>query len=159
MNIYDIAEQCGVSIATVSRVLNNNPNVSAATRAKIQAVIDAAGYTPSALARNLGTGAQAEASAPTLTGAVGVVCPAMQDPYHAELLATTEGVLRRQGRLVLLKSGVDTPEQEQTALQGLIADGVSAILYLCPLSYDETAHSPIAAAATQVPVKSEAKRS
>ena len=42
MNIYDIAEKCGVSIATVSSVLNNNPNVSAATRAKIQAVIDEA---------------------------------------------------------------------------------------------------------------------
>ena len=46
MNIYDIAEKCGVSIATVSRVLNNNPNVSAATREKILAVIDEANYTP-----------------------------------------------------------------------------------------------------------------
>ena len=40
MNIYDIAEKCGVSIATVSRVLNNNPNVSATTRERILAVIE-----------------------------------------------------------------------------------------------------------------------
>ena len=40
MNIYDIAEKCGVSIATVSRVLNNNPNVSAATRARVLAVME-----------------------------------------------------------------------------------------------------------------------
>jgi len=51
MNIYDIADKCGVSIATVSRVLNNNPNVSAATRAKILAVMEETNYTPSALAR------------------------------------------------------------------------------------------------------------
>jgi len=59
MNIYDIADKCGVSIATVSRVLNNNPNVSAATRAKILAVMEETNYTPSALARSLGSGAEA----------------------------------------------------------------------------------------------------
>ena len=48
MNIYDIAEKCGVSIATVSRVLNNNPNVSAATRERILAVIEEENYTLSA---------------------------------------------------------------------------------------------------------------
>ena len=63
MNIYDIAEKCGVSIATVSRVLNNNPNVSAATRERILAVINEANYTPSALARNLGNGASTAATA------------------------------------------------------------------------------------------------
>ena len=149
MNIYDIAEKCGVSIATVSRVLNNNPNVSAATRAKIQAVIDEANYTPSAVARNLGNGVQSEASAATLTGAVGVLCPTIGDPYHAELLAAVETELRRQNRPMLLKSGIETPEQEQTALQELQAGGVSAVLYLCPLHHDAPTLAPIAA---QIPV-------
>ena len=148
MNIYDIAEQCGVSIATVSRVLNNNPNVSAATRAKIQAVIDAAGYTPSAVARNLGNGAGTEAPAPSLAGAVGVLCPTIEDPYHAELLALIEAELRRQNRPVLLKSGVETPEQEQTALQELQAGGVAALLYLCPLHHG----AALASIAAQIPV-------
>ncbi|MBE6806792.1 MAG: LacI family transcriptional regulator [Ruminococcaceae bacterium] len=152
MNIYDIAEQCGVSIATVSRVLNNNKNVSAATRAKIQAVIDAAGYTPSALARNLGNGGQPVASAPALTGVVGVLCPSMQDPYQAELLATLEAGLQRRNHSVLLRSDVETPEQEQTALQELLAAGVAAVLYLCPLHYEQTVPTPIATAAAQVPV-------
>ena len=152
MNIYDIAEKCGVSIATVSRVLNNNPNVSAATRAKIQAVIDEAGYTPSALARNLGNGGGAEAPAVTLTGAVGVLCPSIQEPDHAELLATLECRLRQNNRPVLLKSGVETPEQEQAALQELVGAGVSAVVYLCPPAYDEPHRAPLAAIAAQVPV-------
>ena len=152
MNIYDIAEQCGVSIATVSRVLNNNKNVSAATRAKIQAVIDAAGYTPSALARNLGNGTQPQATAAALTGGVGVLCPSIREPYHAQLLATLEEKLRRQNRPILLKSGVETPEQEQAALQDFVANGVCAVVYICPLSYGQTDHSPIAAVSGQVPV-------
>jgi LacI family transcriptional regulator len=53
MNIYDIAEEAGVSISTVSRVLNNKSNVKQATRAKIQRVLDKYHYTPSAIARGL----------------------------------------------------------------------------------------------------------
>lgn len=152
MNIYDIAEQCGVSIATVSRVLNNNPNVSAATRAKIQAVIDAAGYTPSALARNLGNGGETAAPTAPISGAVGVLCASLQDPYQTELLTEIERALHQRRRPVLLKSGIDTPEQEQAALQELAGAGVSAVLYLCPLSYGPTDRSPIATVSDRMPV-------
>ncbi|MDL2323556.1 LacI family transcriptional regulator [Ruminococcaceae bacterium OttesenSCG-928-A16] len=53
MNIYDIAREAGVSISTVSRVINNKTNVTPATRAKIQAVLDKHQYAPSAIARGL----------------------------------------------------------------------------------------------------------
>lgn len=53
LNIYDIAREAGVSISTVSRVLNNKPNVTAETRKKIQIVLDKYQYTPSAIARGL----------------------------------------------------------------------------------------------------------
>ena len=46
MNIYDISRRAGVSIATVSRVLNNSPHVSEATRKKVMAVIEGTGYVP-----------------------------------------------------------------------------------------------------------------
>ena len=45
MNIYDVSGHAGVSIATVSRVLNGNPNVSERTRKKVLAVMDELGYT------------------------------------------------------------------------------------------------------------------
>ncbi len=54
MNIYDISEQAGVSITTVSRVINDNPLVSAATREKVLSVIEKNGYTPNVFARSLG---------------------------------------------------------------------------------------------------------
>ncbi|MDR3192713.1 MAG: LacI family transcriptional regulator [Treponema sp.] len=53
MNIYDIANEAGVSIATVSRVLNNRSSVNRATRDKIRAILDKYNYTPSAIARGL----------------------------------------------------------------------------------------------------------
>lgn len=53
MNIYDIAKEAGVSISTVSRVLNDKQNVSPPTRKKIQAVLDKYNYTPNAIARGL----------------------------------------------------------------------------------------------------------
>ena len=53
MTIYDISEKAGVSIATVSRVLNGSENVSAETRKKVLAVIEACDYTPNAFALSL----------------------------------------------------------------------------------------------------------
>ena len=54
MNIYDISKKAGVSIATVSRVLNGSDKVSAATRARVLAVIEQAGYMPNAFGAQLG---------------------------------------------------------------------------------------------------------
>ena len=53
MNIYDISQKSGVSIATVSRVLNNSKNVSEKTRKKVLAVMEQESYQPNAFARGL----------------------------------------------------------------------------------------------------------
>ncbi len=54
MNIYDIAKLAGVSIATVSRVVNGSPKVSEKTKARVQAVMEENNYTPNVFARGLG---------------------------------------------------------------------------------------------------------
>ena len=54
MTIYDISEKAGVSIATVSRVLNGSSNVSEKTKKKVLDVINQYEYTPNAFARGLG---------------------------------------------------------------------------------------------------------
>ena len=56
MNIYDIAKLANVSIATVSRVVNNSPKVSPKTKEKVLAVMKENEYTPNAFARGLGLG-------------------------------------------------------------------------------------------------------
>ena len=151
MNIYDIAEKCGVSIATVSRVLNNNPNVSAATRERILAVINEEKYTPSALARSLGTGggaaSAAAADAPPLA-AVGVLCANLTDARNAAVVAAVERYLRKAGKAVLLK-GFD-PGSEQATLDTLVGH-VEAIVYVDPPSRPESG-DPIAAAAATTPI-------
>jgi LacI family transcriptional regulator len=55
LNIYDIAKEAGVSISTVSRVLNNKDRVTPKTREKIQALLEKYNYTPNAIARGLVT--------------------------------------------------------------------------------------------------------
>ena len=150
MNIYDIAEKCGVSIATVSRVLNNNPNVSAATRERILAVIDEANYTPSALARSLGNGAATpapQASAPTLS-AVGVLCADLTDPRNAAVVAAVEAHLRKAGKSVLF-SGC-AADGEAQALAALAACAES-IVYVDPQARPD-ANDPIVATAASTPV-------
>lgn len=151
MNIYDIADKCGVSIATVSRVLNNNPNVSAATRAKILAVMEEANYTPSALARSLGSGAEAAPAASAAAG-VGVLCADIRDPYYGEVLAHLEERLRARRIPMLLGTIGNTPEDEQQSLNDMMAAGVTAVICIGPMQFEDTAVSPITAAAKQVPV-------
>ena len=140
MNIYDIAEKCGVSIATVSHVLNNNPNVSAATRAKIQAVIDEANYTPSALARTLGTGADMTAPA-AAADAVGILCADIRNPYYADLLATLEEALRQRGIPVRLRAVGDSPAAQQEAVTAMQTT-VRALICVGPSAFDA---APVAA--------------
>lgn len=150
MNIYDIAEKCGVSIATVSRVLNNNPNVSAATRERILAVIQEANYTPSQLARNLGNGAApAVAPAPaSLPSAVGVVCTDLTDSRNAAVVAAIERYLRQQGKAMLL-CGCDR-ENEAEILSSL-AEKAEAIVYVAP-HHRPAANDPIATTAATTPI-------
>ena len=53
MNIYDIAKEAGVSISTVSRVLNKKSNVREDTKQRVEAVLEKHSYRPSAIARGL----------------------------------------------------------------------------------------------------------
>lgn len=85
LNIYDISKKAGVSIATVSRVLNNSPHVSRATREKVMAVIDGCGYVPNAFARGLGLNTMKT---------IGLLCPDASDPYLARALAYLERSFR-----------------------------------------------------------------
>ena len=66
ITIYDVAREANVSMATVSRVVNGNPNVKPTTRKKVLEVIERLGYRPNAVARGL-------ASKKTTT--VGVIIP------------------------------------------------------------------------------------
>ena len=78
MNIYDIAKLANVSIATVSRVVNNSPKVSPKTKEKVLAVMKENEYTPNAFARGLGLGSMKT---------VGIICPNIDDIYMAKAVS------------------------------------------------------------------------
>ena len=75
MTIYDISEKAGVSIATVSRVLNGNANVKPKTKKKVMDVIEEYGYTPNAFARGLGLNTM---------NTIGILCADSSDLYLAK---------------------------------------------------------------------------
>lgn len=85
MNIYDVSEKANVSIATVSRVLNGNPNVSEKTRSRVLAVMDELGYKPNVFARGLGLNTMQT---------IGIMCSDSSDPYLANAIYYLERELR-----------------------------------------------------------------
>lgn len=93
ITIKEIAKQSGVSVSTVSRVLNNNPSVNPAKRAKIQAVIDQYGYQPSMFARGMVS---------KQTHTLAVVVPDITNPYFTSLIFEIEQYAKQVGYSVLL---------------------------------------------------------
>ena len=81
MNIYDIAREAGVSIATVSRVLNHKDTVRADTRAKVEKVLKRCNYAPSAIAQGM-----VSKSLHT----VAVLTVDIRDPHYARTAYTIE---------------------------------------------------------------------
>lgn len=79
--IYDVAEHAGVSIATVSRVLNNSPKPTEATKAKVLAAVRELGYHPSAAARCL---------ARSTTDTIALVSPEISGPFFSEIIRGIE---------------------------------------------------------------------
>ncbi|MCX7568977.1 substrate-binding domain-containing protein [Tumebacillus sp. DT12] len=81
--IYDVAREAGVSMATVSRVLNGTAVVKEETKAKVLAAIELLGYRPNAVARGL---------ASKRTKSIGVILPDVSDLFHAEILRGIEDI-------------------------------------------------------------------
>lgn len=104
INIYDIAKIAGVSIATVSRVVNGSPKVSEKTKQKVLAVMQEAEYTPNVFARGLGLDSMKT---------VGIICPDISDAYMAKAVSCLEKRLHKNGYDCILScSGYEQAEKE-----------------------------------------------
>lgn len=88
MTIYDISEKAGVSIATVSRVLNGSSNVSPKTKEKVLSVMKEYGYTPNLFARGLGLNSM---------NTIGILCVDSSDIFLAKAVYYIEENLRASG--------------------------------------------------------------
>ena len=93
MNIYDIAKESGVSISTVSRVLNNSPNVTEVTKERVLAVLEKHNYVPSAVAKSMVSKA---------TQTIGVMALDVRHLHYANIAYTIEQELSAGGYNALL---------------------------------------------------------
>lgn len=119
MNIYDVSQKAGVSIATVSRVINGSSNVSEKTRQKVLTVMKESGYTPNVFARGLGLNTMQT---------IGIMCSDSSDPFLANAVYHLEHNLRHNGYdSFLCCTGLELPDKKKY-LKLLLSKRVDAII-------------------------------
>ncbi|MDG5473470.1 catabolite control protein A [Jeotgalibacillus sp. ET6] len=121
ITIYDVAREANVSMATVSRVVNGNPNVKPATRKKVLEVIDRLGYRPNAVARGL-------ASKKTTT--VGVIIPDISNIFFAELARGIEDIATMYKYNIILSNSDQNEEKELHLLNTMLGKQVDGIVFM-----------------------------
>ena len=119
--IYDVASEAGVSMATVSRVVNGNPNVKPSTRKKVLDAIERLGYRPNAVARGL-------ASKKTTT--VGVIIPDISNIFFSELARGIEDIATMYKYNIILCDSDQNKEKELHLFNTLLEKQVDGIVFM-----------------------------
>lgn len=119
--IYEVAKSAGVSLATVSRVINGNSNVREKTKQKVQQAMQELGYQPSSIAQSL---------ASNRSNRVGVVVAELDGPFYSNMLATVESVLRHAGKHAIITAGHSDENKEKDAIRFLQGCNCDALI-LC----------------------------
>ena len=121
ITIYDVAREANVSMATVSRVVNGNPNVKPTTRKKVLEVIDRLGYRPNAVARGL-------ASKKTTT--VGVIMPDISNVVYSELARGIEDIATMYKYNIILSNSDQNTDKEFRLLNTMLGKQVDGLVFM-----------------------------
>lgn len=121
ITIEDIALEVGCSVNTVSRALNNKPDVSALTRRKVLEAADRLGYVPNTLAKSLVTKS---------SGSIGVIVPDIANPLYARIVSSIEREARQRQQSVLLGQSHSDPLTEKAVAEYLYQRRVDGILVI-----------------------------
>ena len=117
MNIYDIAKEAGVSISTVSRVMNHKGNVNPETRKKVEEILEKNNYTPSAIARGMVSKSMKTVSVLTVD---------IRVPHYARTAYTIEREFSRRGYEVSLCNTGGELDIADDHIRGMLTDGTIA---------------------------------
>ncbi len=129
ITIRDVARQAGVSVATVSRVLNNSALVSPETRDTVMRAVSELGYRPNANAQALATQA---------SDTIGVVVMDVSDAFFGALVKAVDMVAQQNQKYLLIGNSYHEAEKERNAIEVLIRQRCSAlIVHSKALSDDE----------------------
>lgn len=119
VSLKDIAKLAGVSVATVSNVVNGYRPVGEATRQRVQEAIDGLGYIPNLSARHLRSGR---------TGIIALAIPELNNPYFAELADAAIREASQHGYTVLLDYTDGDREKELLVSQGFRAQVIDGLI-------------------------------
>ncbi|MBR8740369.1 LacI family DNA-binding transcriptional regulator [Nocardiopsis sp. MG754419] len=119
VGIKDVAETAGLSVATVSRVLNGHPSVSDGARERVLAATEALGYRPNVVARSLRT---------DRTGTIGLVISDVLNPYFTELARAVEEEARTLGYSVIIGNADERADLEDHHVRGLLERRIDGLL-------------------------------
>ena len=117
--IYEVSDLAGVSLATVSRVLNDSDRVSAKTREKVLAAMAELDYRPNSIAQSL---------ASNRSNCVGVLVSEVYGPIFGAMLAGIEAELRAAGKFAIFATGHNDKEKEREAIRFLIGRNCDALI-------------------------------
>lgn len=119
VTIKEVAERANVSIATVSRVLNNNYPVSKELKTKVLKAIEELDFQPNGLARCLKK---------NTTHMIGVVVPDIANPFFMDVGKGLEGVVSKKGYVIILCNTDENVVKEYNSLKTLVEKRVDAIV-------------------------------
>lgn len=117
--IYEVSKLAGVSLATVSRVLNNNTPVREATRLKVMEAVDKLGYHPNSVAQSL---------ASKRSNSIGIVVSELNGPFFGTLLSDIETAFRRAGKHVIIAGGHSDEKLEKESIEFLQSRNCDALI-------------------------------
>ncbi|RUO71726.1 LacI family DNA-binding transcriptional regulator [Idiomarina ramblicola] len=117
--IYEVSKLAGVSLATVSRVLNNNTPVREATRLKVMEAVDKLGYHPNSVAQSL---------ASKRSNSIGIVVSELNGPFFGTLLSDIEAAFRRAGKHVIIAAGHSDEKLEKESIEFLQSRNCDALI-------------------------------
>ncbi len=119
ITIIDIAKSLGVAPSTVSRALNNKPEININTRQEILRVANELDYKPNLLAQSLNRGE---------THTIGVIIPSIERPFFAAVLAGIQNVASNAGYRVIICQSNETHQTEILNVQALMASRIDGLL-------------------------------
>lgn len=139
VTIYEVAKKAGVAISTVSRVLNDSPNVSEETKEKVQKAIDELNFRPQVSARKLAS------KEPQI---LAVAVPSFTTPFFNELLKGIKDEIRKMDLdIILYNTGSKDPEE---AVINFFDRGTADALVLLSIDVSETVHKHLQS--THIPI-------
>lgn len=119
VRMKDIAEDLGVSLVTVSKVLRNKTDVGEETRRRVLKRVKELNYQPNMLARGLASGK---------SFSIGLIVPDLVHTFFAEMAKGVSAGLRAESYQLILASAEEEPELERQEIEHLLARGVDALL-------------------------------